>query len=183
MGVRVDLEGRAVPGEAEAPEDPAVSEEQEERLVRLDLEGLPDLPDRPDLQDLPALVAAVQTLAVEVGDLGDQVAAERIERRRSTRRVVVSIVGGALLVIIGFAIGLLSAFGRIDDRVDANTHDIAVTQYTQCTGRRDDVIRQNAQIDLGIKQELRRSKPNAQTIRSLNAFKGTVPNCGAKPKP
>jgi hypothetical protein len=162
----VDLEelgARAAPG---APED---------RQVAPEAQGVQDFPGSPDNPDLPSLVS---DLVAVVEELRSEVAGERDDRRRSVRRVIVSVAASGALVITGFVAGILVAYDHIDVRVDANTAQIARTQYELCLGQRADALRQNALIDNAIVAERRKLVPDPRRIKDLVDFRNTVPACG-----
>lgn len=66
-------------------------------------------------------------------------------------------------------------------RVSRNSDDIRRLVYGQCTDRNATTKRQNGLIDRAIDAERRRSNPSADTINSLNDFKGTLSDCGPRP--
>lgn len=66
-------------------------------------------------------------------------------------------------------------------RVDDNGHAIQVLFYDQCQDRNATTARQNGLIDRAIEAERHRTKPNAESIKSLTQFKGTISSCGPKP--
>lgn len=131
---------------------------------------------------MEALTKAVNDLRAEGERLQEELAAEREDRRRAIRRTVAAVAVTGLLVAMAFAAGLLTALDRIDTRVDANSRQIARTQYDQCQIRNTGTRRQNALLQSAIAAEKRKPKPDRKRIADLTNFLGATPDCGPAPK-